>query len=264
MWELLWTTLAISLGIQAAFFALAASLRTDKVTDLSYGLTFVTLAVLLLVRGESPAAPAIGLALAVVVWGARLAGYLFYRILHMGRDARFDGVRERFLSFLTFWTFQGLTVWVVMLPVILWFGRMDPRAARWTPWAAAGLVVWAAGLVIETVADAQKFRFKREPGNDARWTDVGLWRYSRHPNYFGELLCWWGLFVWVAPDLGPWAAAALIGPLTITGLLLYGTGIPTLEASAAKKWGRIPDYQAYRERTHLLVPWPSGRASRRG
>lgn len=258
MLDLLWTTLAVSLGIQAAFFALAATLRTDKVTDLSYGLTFIAIALLLVVRLDSPGWPAVILAACVVAWGVRLAGYLFVRILHMGRDARFDGIRERFVKFLIFWTFQGLTVWVVMLPTTLWFAvvEVEDASGSWTAAMTAGVIVWAAGLAIETVADAQKFRYKRRAGRDARWMSTGLWRYSRHPNYLGELLCWWGLFVFVAPDLGMWALVGLAGPVAITGILIYGTGIPTLEASANRKWGDDPEYQAYRRHTNRLIPFP--------
>lgn len=251
-------TLGLSLLVQAVFFAFAATLRTDKVTDLSYGLTFVLLAGVLL--AGSPGAGAAGgarasaavLALMVILWGVRLAGYLLYRIVHMGRDARFDGIREDVWKFLAFWSFQGVAVWLIMVPVVLWFDRPVPW--RWT--MIAGLLPWAIGLVIETVADAQKFRHKSRPGGRARWVDTGLWRLSRHPNYFGELLCWWGVFLFVAPDLGVLALPALIGPVTITGILLAGTGIPTLEASAQRKWGDDPEYRAYRARTPVLVPWP--------
>ena len=121
---------------------------------------------------------------------------------------------------------------------------------------SVGGSIWLAGLVIEAVADQQKFAFKRTPAGRTRWTDTGLWRFSRHPNYFGELLCWWGIFVFAAPSLGAWVALGVVGPLAITGLLLFATGIPTLEASAKKKWGSDPDYQAYRRRTRTLVPWP--------
>ncbi len=113
--------------------------------------------------------------------------------------------------------------------------------------------------MIESVADQQKFAFKQTPGGRGRWTDTGLWRYSRHPNYFGELLCWWGIFVFVAPGLGAWSLLALVGPLAITAILLFATGIPTLEASATRKWGENPEYHAYRARTRSLVPWPFGR-----
>ncbi len=255
MTDLLLLTLAVSLGIQAALFVVAATFRTDKVTDLSYGLTFIALAGLL-VGGEAQwLTPATALALMIVAWGARLAAYLFFRIMRIGRDARFNGVRERFWQFARFWFFQGVAVWIIMLPTTLWFA-LPAAGDGWSVWMAAGALVWLTGLVIESVADAQKFSARNRQGDRPRWTDDGLWRYSRHPNYFGELLCWWGLFVFVAPSLGWWAVLGAAGPLTITALLLFVTGIPTLEASAQRKWGADPEYAAYRLRTNRLVPWP--------
>jgi steroid 5-alpha reductase family enzyme len=244
-------TLALSLTVQAVFFAFAAALTTDKVTDLSYGLTFVLIAGALLLQAHPRDPAQVGLAAMVAAWGVRLAGYLVYRIVHMGRDARFDGIRENVWRFFQFWLFQGLAVWVIMLPVTLWYSR----PGTWNVWMGAGAAIWLTGLVIESVADSQKFAFKQSAAGRGRWTDVGLWRSSRHPNYFGELLCWWGLFVFTAPDLGAWNALGIAGPLAITGILLFATGIPTLEASAQKKWGADPEYQAYRRRTRLLVPW---------
>jgi steroid 5-alpha reductase family enzyme len=242
--------LSVSLVVQAVFFAFAATLKTDKVTDLSYGLTFVLIAGAALVHSDR-SVPAMVLAAMVILWGARLAGYLLFRIIHMGRDARFDGIREHFWPFFKFWLLQGLAIWVIVLPVTLWFSA--PRV--YSPWMSVGGTIWLAGLVIEAVADQQKFAFKRTPPGRTRWTDVGLWRYSRHPNYFGELLCWWGIFLYTAPALGAWIPLGGAGPLAITGLLLFVTGIPPLEASAQKRWGNDPEYQAYRRRTRALLPW---------
>jgi steroid 5-alpha reductase family enzyme len=245
-------TLGICLAIQVVFFAFAATLKTDKVTDLSYGLTFVIVTVVLVAQGDPSKRPQLVLALMVALWGVRLAGYLFFRIIQMGRDKRFDGIRENFWRFFRFWFFQGVAVWVIMLPVIMWFGSPGP----WNPLMTVGMTIWAVGLVIETIADAQKFAAKRQPGGESRWMDSGLWRFSRHPNYFGELLVWWGVFVYVARDLTAPQWLTIIGPVAITFLLLRVTGIPTLEASAAKKWGHNPDYQAYVKRTRRLVPVP--------
>lgn len=245
-------TLGVSLLIQAIFFAFAATLKTDKVTDLSYGLTFVIIAFGLLARGN-PADPAqLVLAGMVMVWGVRLAGYLLFRIIRMGRDVRFDGIRERFWPFFKFWLGQGVAVWVIMLPVTIWFAAPGP----WTLWMSVGGLVWGAGLVIETVADAQKFAAKSRPQGSERWMTTGLWRYSRHPNYFGELLCWWGVFIYVAGTYTGLAWSGLIGPVAITWILLKVTGIPTLEASAGKKWGDDPEYQAHLQRTSRLLLWP--------
>jgi len=246
------TALVICLAVQAVFFAFAASLKTDKVTDLSYGLTFVLVASWLLTtsgRAHDPVAMAI--AAMVIVWGLRLSGYLLRRIIHMKRDTRFDGVREHFWPFFKFWLFQGIAVWAILLPVVIWFAEAAPAA--WSVWHGLGAMVWAGGLIIETVADQQKFAFKQSP--DAKWTDVGLWRWSRHPNYFGELTCWWGLFVAIAPNLpGGWWLVALIGPVTITVVILFLTGVPQLETRADQRWGRDPAYQRYKAATPLLVP----------
>lgn len=246
------STLGISLLVQAVFFVFAASLKTDKVTDLSYGLTFVILAVVLLVK-SSPLEPAqLALAMMVVLWGVRIASYLLYRIVKIKRDARFDGIREHFWKFFQFWLFQGIAVWIIMLPVTVWFAA--PRPPRVLMFVGGG--VWLVGLAIEAVADIQKFRQKREASGVGRWMSSGLWRYSRHPNYFGELLCWWGVFLFVATDLEGLAWLSVLGPITITYLLLYVTGIPTLETTAEKKWGCDADYLKYKRGTSVLVPWP--------
>jgi steroid 5-alpha reductase family enzyme len=249
MTDYLWMTLAFSMTVQAVFFAFAASLKTDKVTDLSYGLTFVAIAIGLMWATWPTDGPALTVALMVVAWGIRLAGYLLFRILTIGRDKRFDGIRERPLAFARFWTLQGVAVWVIMLPVTLWFNA----AGGWGLEKYAAVVLWLAGMLIESIADIQKFRHKTSAAGRDRWTDVGFWRHARHPNYFGELLCWWAIFLFVARDLGSWALAGILGPLMITLLLLFVSGIPPLDESARRKWGHLPEYQEYRERTRLLI-----------
>lgn len=252
MFNDLLVTLAASLLIQAVLFAFAATFKTDKVTDLSYGLTFVVLAAWLLSKGDATALPPLMLAGMVIAWGVRLAGYLFYRIMTIGRDARFDGIREHFWPFFKFWLGQGIAVWVILLPVTLWFAAPAPYSF----WMSVGGTIWAVGLIIETIADAQKFSAKIRPGGNDRWVDEGLWKYSRYPNYFGEMLCWWGVYVFVAPGLGAWNVLGILGPVSITYILLKVTGIPTLEKSAAKKWGANAEYQAYVARTRRLMPLP--------
>ena len=246
----LFSTLGISLLIQAVFFVFAASLKTDKVTDLSYGLTFVILAFVLLLKND-PAEPAqLTLAMMVVLWGIRLAAYLFYRIVRIKRDARFDGIRENFWKFFQFWLFQGIAVWIIMLPVTVWFGRPGP----WRVLMYAGSGVWLVGLAIETIADIQKFRQKSDASGARRWMSSGLWRYSRHPNYFGELLCWWGVFLFASTGLKGWSWLSILGPVTITYILLCVTGIPPLEQTADKKWGGDPGYLEYKRSTNVLIP----------
>jgi steroid 5-alpha reductase family enzyme len=124
---------------------------------------------------------------------------------------------------------------------------------------AAGAVLWLIGLVIETVSDAQKSAFKSKKTEGERFITSGLWRYSRHPNYFGEILLWWGLFLYAVPFLEGAAFAVVIGPVFITLLLLFVSGIPLLEKSADAKFGEDPAYQEYKRRTSILVPLPPRR-----
>jgi steroid 5-alpha reductase family enzyme len=239
--------------VNGAFFAVAAVRKTDVVTDLSYSLTFALLALVLPFTGAGEPVQ-LGASLLVVVWAVRLGAYLFRRILRMKVDHRFDDVRDRPLRFARFWLLQALAVAVIMLPVSYLLGRSDPPA--FGAWAAAGIAVWLAGLLIEAFADAQKSAFRADEANRGRFVASGLWRYSRHPNYFGEILVWWGLFLYAVPFLHGAAFAVVAGPLFITLLLLFGTGIPPLERSAAEKYGDDPAYRDYRRRTSILVPLP--------
>jgi steroid 5-alpha reductase family enzyme len=238
------------------FFAVAAARRTDVVTDLSYSLTFALLAVVLPFTGAGRALQLVA-ALLVVVWAVRLGAYLFRRILKMKVDHRFDGVRERPLRFARFWLLQAVTAAVVLLPVSYLLGLEHPPGAG--PWTVVGAALWLAGLLVEAVADAQKASFRGKEQNRGRFVDRGLWRYSRHPNYFGELLVWWGLFVYTVPVLHGAALAVVIGPLFITMLLLFVTGIPPLERSADRRYGNDAGYRDYKRRTSILVPLPPRR-----
>jgi len=249
--------LGLSVAINAVFFACAALMRTDKVTDLSYSLSFIVLAVLLLLRGGHSTLLHVLTAALICAWGVRLGGWLFARILKTGVDHRFDDMRDRPLRFARFWALQASTVWVVMLPAIRLFslpGRDGVPAVT-----IAGAALWLLGFALETTADAQKSAFKRNPATRDGFISSGLWRYSRHPNYFGESLLWWGLFVAAIPVFSGWDFLTVIGPLFLTLLLLFVSGVPLLEKSADKKHGGKADYQEYKRRTSLFLPLPPRR-----
>jgi steroid 5-alpha reductase family enzyme len=243
----------IALALNGAFFAVAAARRTDVVTDLSYSLTFAFLAVVLPFTGAREPIQLVA-SLLVVVWAVRLGAYLFRRILRMKVDHRFDEMRDKPLRFARFWLLQAVAVAVIMLPVSYLLDR--GAAPDFGAWAAAGSAVWLAGLLIEAVADAQKSAFRAKEANRGRFITSGLWRYSRHPNYFGEILVWWGLFLYAVPFLDGAAFTVVIGPVFITLLLLFVSGIPPLERSAAEKYGDQPAYRDYKRRTSILVPLP--------
>ena len=247
---------AIALVVNALFFAVAAARKTDVVTDLSYSLSFAVLAIVMPAAGAGEPVQLVA-SLLVLVWAARLGVYLFRRILRIGVDHRFDGIRESPLRFARFWLLQAIAVAVIMLPVTYLVAR--DAVPDFGAWAPLGVAIWLIGLAIETVADAQKSAFRSRAENDGRFIATGLWGYSRHPNYFGEMLVWWGLFVYAVPVLAGAAWAVVIGPVFITLLLLFVSGIPPLERSAREKYGDDPAYAEYRRRTSLLVPLPPRR-----
>ncbi|MDZ7611142.1 MAG: DUF1295 domain-containing protein [Candidatus Moranbacteria bacterium] len=241
--------LLIALGLNVAMFIPAYKFKTDKLTDLSYGLTFVILAVLVLFLNSITEAKII-LTLMVIAWGLRLGGFLFLRVRKFKKDSRFDGMRESFFRFFRFWFLQGLTAWVVLVPA-LFFISSGGDSVLW-----AGFFIWLAGLIIEATADWQKYRFSQKKENQGRFIQEGLWNYSRHPNYFGEILCWVGVYIFVFPGLsGLEPLLALISPLFIISLLLFISGIPPLEKFADQKWGKEKAYQEYKKSTSILVPW---------
>ena len=244
----------VALAVNAAFFAIAATRRTDVVTDLSYSLSFAVLAIVPFLGAHEPIQ--LAASLLVLVWAARLGVYLFRRILRIKVDHRFDGMRDNPLRFARFWLLQAISVAVIMLPVSYLLGR--DTAPGFGLWALAGATIWAVGLVIETAADAQKSAFKARDENRGRFISSGLWRYSRHPNYFGEMLVWWGCSSSRCPSSTeqPWGRDR---PLFITLLLLFVSGIPLVERSADEKYGDDPAYREYKRATSILVPRPPRR-----
>ena len=248
------STAVIVLGIQIVFFIFASIFKTDKVTDLSYSLTFILIALLLLFSRSSYSIVPLLFTGLIVLWGFRLGGYLFVRILKIKKDNQFDGMREKTLSFASFWMLQAVTIWIVMLPstiVLSTSGALQPNVLTWV-----GIIVWAAGFLFEAVADVQKYRFRSRPENSGKWIQHGLWNYSRHPNYFGESLCWWALFIIAVPYLEGWMWISVLGPVFLTFLLLFVSGVPTVEKRSDQKYGEQPEYLRYKEKTSLFIPLP--------
>lgn len=252
--------LGISLGINGLLFIAASVFKTDVFTDLSYSLSFISLSTVILISHPAVNLLQVITVTAVILWAIRLGGYLFIRILKTKVDHRFDDRRGDPLRFGAFWLLQACTVWLLMLPVfgIAAADNPEPGSA-----AAIGSILFIIGLSIESIADHQKYRFKSRPENHSEFMHSGLWKYSRHPNYFGEILLWWGIAL---PGLSIFHGFELlyfIGPLAITLLLLFVSGIPILEKSWQEKWGSREDYRDYTTRTSLLIPLPPKKTSTR-
>lgn len=246
-----------AVAVNGIFFAYAALRKTDVVTDLSYSLSFALVSIVLILRNLGTAPAALVPAALTVVWAARLGSYLFGRIRKIKVDHRFDGMRESVWRFSHFWTLQALTVFVVLLPVVA--SIASPASPRgFGPFEIVGIALWIAGFLIEVVADVQKSAFKKA-GKPGVITD-GVWSWSRHPNYFGESLLWWGLFLYAVPALSGLLWVSVLGPVFITVLLLFVSGIPLLEKSADAKYGADPAYREYKRRTSVFIPLPPGPA----
>lgn len=253
---MIWWLLAVAVAINMAGFLAAYFLRSDKLTDFSYGSSFLILAAAALGANQNSKTKDL-IVFIVVLWGVRLTGFLLVRVIKAKKDRRFDGVRDNFWKFGAFWVGQGILAWVIMLPVLFLLNN-NLTAHGLKPLAAVGALISLIGLVIETTADLQKFRFNQDPKNKNKWIENGLWKFSRHPNYFGEILVWVGTYIYCFSYIS--SAQRIVGlasPVSITLMLLFVTGIPKLEKYADQKWGNNKDYKSYKQHTSMLVPLPN-------
>ena len=228
--------------------------QTEHYFDLTGSLTFVMVILLALALSPPQDWRAAILAVLVCIWATRLGGFLFLRVRKDGRDGRFDAIKPDFVRFLLTWTLQAVWVFVssaAALAAITNTGRVDIGI-----FALLGLAIWLTGFIIEVVADAQKRAFRADPVNTGGFISSGLWAWSRHPNYFGEIMLWIGIAIIAVPALSGWQLVSLISPVFITLLITRVSGIPMLEARAEKRWGDDPTYQAYKNRTARLIPRP--------
>jgi len=227
--------------------------RTEHYFDLTGSLTYITVVLgTAVAAGGGPRSWLI--AALVTIWALRLGSFLFLRVRQDGKDGRFDAIKQSFLRFLMAWTLQGLWVFLTLAAALAAMTSANPAPLGVLAWL--GVAVWALGFAIEAIADAQKRAFKTDPTRDKGFITTGLWAWSRHPNYFGEITLWVGIALIAAEVLAGWQWVTLISPLFVYVLLTRISGIPMLEARGRKRWGDDPDYQRYRERVPVLFPRP--------
>ena len=228
--------------------------QTEKYYDLTGSITYVSVTVLALaLSGELDLRAAIAGTL-VIIWAVRLGTFLYRRIKRDGKDGRFDEIKVSPIRFLSAWTIQGLWVLLTSAAALAIITSNERQDMGWVGWI--GVAIWAAGFGIEVVADRQKSRFKNDPKNDGDFIDTGLWAWSRHPNYFGEITLWTGMAILAVPILSGWQWVTLISPVFVTLLLTRVSGIPMLEKRADDRWGDDPEYRRYKKTTPVLVPRP--------
>jgi steroid 5-alpha reductase family enzyme len=249
-------SLAILLGACTALWLLSLALLDASIADIFWGPAFVLVAAVAFASAGAITPRRLLMLGLVAVWGLRLAIYLAWRNLGKGEDYRYRTMRKRFgprfalISLGTVFALQGLLAWIVSLPLQATMLRPGgPLGAL----DVAGVLVFLVGLGCEAIGDAQLARFKRDPASAGRLMDRGLWRYTRHPNYFGDCMVWWGLYL-VAAAAGAWWTA--VGPALMTLLLLRVSGVALLERTIVQ---RRPEYADYVARTSAFVPLPPRR-----
>lgn len=240
--------------IQWLVFIHAYLKKTEKYFDLTGGITYLTLtwvAVLLVPEVDARALLLAGL---VSIWAVRLSIFLFRRVRAAGEDRRFREIKTSFSRFLLTWTLQGLWVSLTLaaaLAAITSITRVDLDI-----FALLGFLLWVIGFGIEAQADRQKSAFRQDPENAGKFIRTGLWAWSRHPNYFGEILLWLGAAVIAFPALQGWQLLTLISPVFVLLLLTRVSGVPMLEKRADEKWGGQAEYEQYKASTPVLFPRP--------
>ena len=247
---------AICIGIQWVVWIPASIGQTERFYDLTGGLTYLTVVGFSLWAGsqsEPPSLRELIVSLLVVIWSLRLSSFLYLRIHRTGKDGRFDKLKTSPIRFLVPWTLQGLWVFLTMIVVIVINSQADSAPALGV-WDGIGLSIWILGFGIEAIADNQKTVFNTEPENKGKWIDSGLWSYSRHPNYLGEILLWTGIAFFGISCFTGLERIAWISPIFIYLLLTKISGTPILDKRALEKWGDDPEYQKYRDNTPALIP----------
>ena len=228
--------------------------ETEHYFDLTGSLTYVSVTLLAILFTVDISLRDILLALFVWIWAFRLGTFLFIRVKKAGSDGRFDLMKKDFWWFLMTWTIQGLWVFLTLAMALAAITSESKMAID--IFAIIGTLIWIFGFSIEVIADQQKTNFKDDPANKDSFITVGLWSWSRHPNYFGEMVLWIGIAVIAFPVLIGWQLVALISPIFVIFLLTRISGITMLESRGYKKWKDDPAYIDYLERTSVLVPFP--------
>ncbi|MEO6652459.1 MAG: DUF1295 domain-containing protein [Ilumatobacteraceae bacterium] len=245
---------ALAYAINWVVYLPSNAAQTERYFDLTGSVTYITLIVAAVVLSDDLDARAVLVAAMVLIWAVRLGTFLFRRVRRDGRDGRFDRIKTDSLRFLMTWTLQALWVLLTVACALAIITGSERRSID--AFVVVGAIVWVIGIAVEVIADQQKSAFKQDPANEGRFITTGLWSWSRHPNYFGEIMLWTGIAIVALPVLSGWRWVTLASPVFVVVLLTRISGIPMLERRAHKRWGDDADFQRYTERTSILIPRP--------
>ena len=242
-------TFAVLIALVFLLWLVSLALKDASIVDIFWGCGFVVVAWVCYFTTNGFAPRKLLVTTLVTIWGVRLALYLYGRNHGKGEDYRYQAMRKRIknfplLSLPIVFIFQGVLIWLISLPIQF----AQTRSEELTAFDFIGVALWAIGLTFEAVGDWQLANFKADPNNKGQVMNRGLWRYTRHPNYFGDALLWWGVFCFALPN-GWWT---IVSPLAMTVLLLKISGVALLEKTLSKT---KPQYEAYVRRTNAFLPW---------
>jgi steroid 5-alpha reductase family enzyme len=253
MVDLVTVQIAVAVLYASLWFLVALRLRRNDVADIAWGAGFIVLALVAQFAVADVSSRGILVLALVTVWGLRLSLHIGLRNRGKAEDARYRKWREEWgnhapiRAYFQVFMLQGLLIVPVLSPVTFVLAHPD---ADLTWLDALGGAVWLVGFVFEAVGDLQLARFKKDPRNGGRLVTSGLWKYTRHPNYFGEVTLWWGIWLIACSAPGGWKT--VVGPATITALILLVSGIPLLE----RKYEGNLEFKEYKRRTSAFFPLP--------
>ena len=250
--ELVKNAVLLAFIIQWALFIPAYLLQTEKFFDISGSITYISVVSYCFFNYYDPEKLNIGnaiLSIIIIIWALRLGSFLFIRIKKAGEDIRFREIKKSPTRFFMTWTLQGM--WVSLCSACALAGIA--KGIIINSYFYFGLAVFLIGFIIEIIADNQKTKFRSDPENKDKFIDSGLWKFSRHPNYMGEILLWSGISIISLSSLEGMELATLISPLFTYLLLVYVSGIRILEHNGDKKWGHLDSYKSYKKNTPRLI-----------
>jgi len=245
---------AIGFILHWAIFIPSYAFQTEHYFDLTGSLSYITTVIVAMVLNPSLDIRDLIICAMILVWAVRLGSFLFWRIKKDGQDKRFIVMKTKFTWFLLTWTLGGLWVLVTMAAGLA--ALTSNTTVELGILGYVGITLWLFGFAVEVIADNQKRQFKKDPNNRDRFITSGLWSWSQHPNYFGEITLWLGLALLTYPVLSGWQLVTLISPIFVYLLLTQLSGIPTLDRLAKEKWGSDSDYKAYVQATSKLMLAP--------
>jgi steroid 5-alpha reductase family enzyme len=245
---------SIGFALHWALFIPSYAFKTEHYFDLTGSLSYITTVAAAIVFNPSLDLRDLIICAMITVWALRLGSFLFWRIKKDGQDKRFIVMKTKFTWFLMTWTIGGLWVLVTMAAGLA--ALTSNISAELGLISYLGIALWLFGFVVEVTADNQKTEFRKNPDNRNRFITTGVWSWSQHANYFGEITLWFGLALVSLPVLSGWQLATLISPVFVYFLLTKVSGIPLLDRLAKQKWGTDSDYLSYTQATSKLLLWP--------